>query len=100
MFKSLEIVKSWHFRGRKIDTFNMQDVFRRKQVVEANPCSIYVSFTIRNLLKTPSKPAKMDMPVNVPIDDPNADTEWYVIPVVCMNIVHLCFECQQHMKSL
>jgi hypothetical protein len=23
------------------------------------------------------RPANMDMPVNVPVDDPNADTEWY-----------------------
>ena len=25
----------------------------------------------------------MDMPVNVPVDDPNADTEWFVITPIC-----------------
>ena len=32
----------------------------------------------------------MDMPINVPVDDPNADTEWYVEGLVkdCAHTMH------------
>ena len=32
-----------------------------------------------------SSTVKMDMPVNVPVDDPNADTEWFVTVLILDN---------------
>ncbi len=75
----------WSPHGHTVAWLNISSPLLR---ISGGTLYLFVAAYIRILLSKPpfrtvSHPLSMDipdMPVNVPVDDPNADTEWYVAP--------------------